>query len=306
MPQDQQPPQPDIEPGIEALIQQGADTNQLLETLVTQGEKNNPEPALEAMIKSIQDLGGSMGSGTEVADGQEIRVKGVKGDKGDDGLQGIPGAQGPQGPQGIQGPIGQQGEQGARGERGFNGSAGSSGSIGEAGPEGPPGPKGDKGDAGSPDTGEDIVRKHRELPVEHRISYDELRDRPNFETLARGRSGFGDQLAIRVNGTLLQSGVKVVDFVGSGWTITDLGGGVASVQKVAGSTNTVYTETPSGAIDGSNKTYTTAHSITTIYSFAINGIFIHPGDYSVIGSTITFGTALDISLAGLPFTIIYA
>lgn len=73
-----------------------------------------------------------------------------------------------------------------------------------------------------------------------------------------------------------------------------------------GSSVTVYTETPSGTINGSNKNFTTAHTINTIYSFGINGQFIHPVDFSVAGSTITFVTAPDASLSGTPFTIIYS
>lgn len=75
---------------------------------------------------------------------------------------------------------------------------------------------------------------------------------------------------------------------------------------------TTYTETPSGLINGSNTTYTVAHSITSIFSFAINGQFLHPqdisagtGDYTFSGNTITFLTALPSQLSGTAFTICY-
>lgn len=71
------------------------------------------------------------------------------------------------------------------------------------------------------------------------------------------------------------------------------------------STTTVYTETPSGAINSSNKTYTVLHTINNVFSFAINGMYIHPSEYSTSGSTITFVTALDSSLSGTSFTIVY-
>ncbi len=75
---------------------------------------------------------------------------------------------------------------------------------------------------------------------------------------------------------------------------------------VSSSATTVYTETPSGTIDGINQTYTTLHSINSIFSFAINGMFLHPtADYTFAGNTITFGTALPASLSGLPFTVVY-
>ena len=70
---------------------------------------------------------------------------------------------------------------------------------------------------------------------------------------------------------------------------------------------TLYTETPSGLINGVNVTYTTLNSITNVFSFAINGQHIHPSQYSKSGSTITIvGGALDASLSGTPFTIIYS
>lgn len=79
-----------------------------------------------------------------------------------------------------------------------------------------------------------------------------------------------------------------------------------------GAATTVYTETPVGLINGSNTTYTVAHTINSIFSFAINGMYLHPqdiaagtGDYTFSGSTITFLTALPSSLAGTSFTIVY-
>lgn len=82
------------------------------------------------------------------------------------------------------------------------------------------------------------------------------------------------------------------------------GGGSGSV--------TVYTETPVGLINGSNTTYSTIHAITSIFSFAINGQFLHPqdiaagtGDYTFTGSAITFLSALPSSLSGTAFTVTY-
>lgn len=90
------------------------------------------------------------------------------------------------------------------------------------------------------------------------------------------------------------SGIQLVNKSDGGFTIISTGG-----------IGTIYTETPGGLINGTNKVYTTAHTITTILSFSINGEFIHPSDYSFTGTTITFVTALDSSLSGKPFTIIY-
>lgn len=75
----------------------------------------------------------------------------------------------------------------------------------------------------------------------------------------------------------------------------------------SGSTSTIYSETPTGTIDGANVTFTTAHDITTVYSFAINGQYIHPiTDYTTSGVTITFTSAPSADLSGKAFTIVYA
>lgn len=79
-----------------------------------------------------------------------------------------------------------------------------------------------------------------------------------------------------------------------------------------GSTTTVYTETPQGLINGSNTTYTTINTINNIFSFAINGEYLHPrdvgagtGDYTFSGNTITFLSPLPANLSGTSFTIVY-
>ena len=68
---------------------------------------------------------------------------------------------------------------------------------------------------------------------------------------------------------------------------------------------TLYTETPTGAIDGVNKTYTVLHTINSIYTFAINGQYIDSSQFSTTGSTITFVTALPAVLSGTAFEIKY-
>jgi hypothetical protein len=42
-----------------------------------------------------------------------------------------------------------------------------------------------------------------------------------------------------------------------------------------------------------------------VFSMAINGMFIHPGEYTVSGSGFTMGTALDASLSAASFSISY-
>lgn len=82
--------------------------------------------------------------------------------------------------------------------------------------------------------------------------------------------------------------------------------------STSGGTTTVYTETPQGLINGSNTTYTTVNTINNIFSFAINGEYLHPqdltagtGDYTFSSNTITFLSALPSNLAGTSFTIVY-
>ena len=71
----------------------------------------------------------------------------------------------------------------------------------------------------------------------------------------------------------------------------------------------VNNETPSGAFDGVNATFTLAHSplAGTLLLF-LNGQFMHPGvsaDYTLSGSTITFNSAPSAAFSGLPFTAVY-
>lgn len=74
----------------------------------------------------------------------------------------------------------------------------------------------------------------------------------------------------------------------------------------SGAGTTVYSETPAGAINGINVTYTVAHTITNVYSFSINGMYIHPAEYSVVTTTITFVSPLPADLSGKGFTIVYS
>jgi hypothetical protein len=292
MPPENTPQVPQPQPELEALLvqneQHNANLEKGIETLISQAEKNNPEPILEAIALGQKDIVDAIKSETAAATervqtvADTVTVKGLKGDKGDQGEKGETGDVGPVGPQ-AEGIVGSQGEQGI------------------PGPKGDKGDKGDTGKDGSPDTPEQIIAK-----VRGRISYDELSDRPNIEAFRKW--GGAQQLAIQRSNTLVASDVKILDFLGAGVSVADLGGGVVAV-TIAGSSGgigNVYTETPTGTVDGANTTYTTAHTITIILSFAINGTFIHPSDYTVAGSTITFVTPIPIEESGLSFTIIYA
>lgn len=299
-------PNPEAEARLVQAQQHHDETNKNLETLIQQNEKNNSEPALEAIIqnttpKDVQRVQIEPGDENEIAKTFWQMLRGQTGPQGDQGEKGDKGDTGEQGPQGETGEPGQNGEDGLKGDKGDSivGPKGPQGEQGEPGERGEKGEKGEKGADGSSDTSEAIIEK-----IKGKLSYETLTDRPNLETY-RGKGSSVAEFQVLKNGVLTVNQVRAIDFIGS-WTITDLGGGKVSAQPPTSSASTIYTETPTGLVDGSNKTYTTAHTITTVYSFAINGQFLHPADYSAVGTTITFVTALPVELSGLPFTIIYA
>ena len=119
--------------------------------------------------------------------------------------------------------------------------------------------------------------------------------------------GKGGSITIYNDGVLLGD-ITTIDFTGAGQSGSVTGDTLT--ENIPGSASlTIYTETPSGVINGVNTTYTTTHTITSIFSFGINNALIQPTGqyaYSFTGNTITFVTPLDISLAGTPFTIVYA
>lgn len=208
---------------------------------------------------------------------------------------------GPRGLQGLQGPRGPQGE-----------------SI--QGPQGEKGEKGDRGDDGespeidiqsiaqevlqrikAPKDGKDAVIDIEEITESvHKAFTSKKKLKPTdldgweqtiapIRSLAAGFRGGGDTVT-----------------AGTNVTITTNANGQKVISSSGGAGATFYTETPIGDINGINTVYTVANSITTIVAFSLNGQFIHPSEYSVAGTTITFVTAPDASLSGLPFTIVYA
>lgn len=83
------------------------------------------------------------------------------------------------------------------------------------------------------------------------------------------------------------------------------GGGTSDLGVRMSLSRLVKTETPSGDIDGTNKSYTVTGTIGAVMSFAINGMVIHDDEYTTSGSTITFTTALPAALSGKSFRIVY-
>ena len=64
-------------------------------------------------------------------------------------------------------------------------------------------------------------------------------------------------------------------------------------------------ETPQGIINGINKDFTTTENIHFIIGLHINGMFIHPSEYTFANKLISFLSPLDSSLSGTGFTVVY-
>lgn len=221
----------------------------------------------------------------ELRDILESRLELAKGDKGEQGPIG------PRGPQGesIQGPRGPQGEPGEDGYTPVKGKDYVDGKPGLDGKDGAPGK--DANFDSSPlyqklqelaqaqVTVEQIIEAIKNLTGDDRI---DARSIKNLPSQALPQPSFGRNK-------------KKLDFSDLRW---HGGGGDLSVSGI-------YTQTPVGAIDGSNTTYTVTHTIHHVLGFAINGQYIMPSEYTTSGVTITFTTPLDSSLAGLPFSITY-
>jgi hypothetical protein len=146
------------EPLLEAILQ-NQDSNaksqeQLLEAILMQNEKNNPEPVLEASLQVLDKIEKKLDP-KELGDGATFIVKGIKGDKGDKGDKGEQGIQGKTGEKGLsirgeKGDKGDKGDQGIQGIQGLQGIAGINGTNGLDGKNGIDGKNGRDGKDISP------------------------------------------------------------------------------------------------------------------------------------------------------------
>lgn len=106
-----------------------------------------------------------------------------------------------------------------------------------------------------------------------------------------------------------------VDYTISGNTITYLSAPDISlagtphnaIYAISGGiiTGTVNVETPNGAINGTNRTYTTLNTITTVIGMQLNGEAIQPAEYTVSGNSFTMETAIPSAFSGDEYTIVY-
>lgn len=130
--------------------------------------------------------------------------------------------------------------------------------------------------------------------------------RAELKTSLGSRVGWGAHpLTIAKSGTTKSETTRYINFVGTGVSSVTRNPDDTVDVSISGGSATIYTETPTGNIDGSNKTYTTAHTTTTIIGIWINGEYIHTGEYTTNASGFTMVTALDASLNGKGFSISY-
>lgn len=218
-------------------------------------------------------------------------------DKGDTGAVGPVGPQGPRGYDGqsIKGERGERGEPGADGHTPIKGVDYRDGLNGRDGREGIPGRD------GSPDLPEEIKKKLETLEkpwLDASAIKGVLTTKDVLKLVKDNKTntivyptknkqdlrwhGGGDTVAAGANVTITTSnGVKTISTAGTAFT--QITGTISDLTKLVA---------PS--------------TITTVVSFGINGQFMHlTTNYTVSGATITYIPALDSSLTGTPFTLVY-
>lgn len=217
----------------------------------------------------------------------EEKIKSIpKGDKGDS----------------IKGDKGDKGDRGEKGDRGDRGSSGDKGDSGKNGIDGKPGKNGDKGEKG--DKGD--IPKHEVRGLKIRFenpdgSWGEWLDieqklateRPEIGLGgAEVSGGGGHSVQIKNDGSIVNTGVQTIDFIGAGVSVNQVGADV-QVTITGDQINFADDETPSGTINGSNKIFTVANiPIAGSLKVFVNGSRMRiTEDYTFSGTTITFITA---------------
>lgn len=161
----------------------------------------------------------------------------------------------------------------------LDGKDGKDGAQGAVGPRGVQGPKGEKGDPGTQGLTGEKGEKGDSATFDKAAIIDEI------ISMVYSAQQWRD----------MEKTVKYNKF-DQRWKG---GGGTQSATAAQ-----IYTQTPTGAIDGVNTAYTTAHAITTVIGMWYNGEFIHPSEYTPSGSGFTMATALPV-ISGGAFTISY-
>ncbi len=226
---------------------------------------------------------------SELAQAFYSMLRGPKGETGETGEQGPQGEPGLDGADSIvPGPVGPQGPKGDKGDPGLDGLNGFDGRDGIDGIDGLPGKD------GSPDLPKDIVQKLESLQGSERLSASAVKDLQSYVTTTVGTVRTGD-LIIQDEGAQVEQYVKFLNFVGAGVQVAKSGDGRVTVTISGSASNESNNETPSGAINGSNVTFTLAQTPNPAANLKLflNGQLLTSGgiDYTLATATITMVSA---------------
>lgn len=226
----------------------------------------------DSMLKSLASESKKSRVSISVS-GKSATLKGEKGDAGDKGEKGD---------DGKPGKDGKDGRSGLNGLNGKNGKDGKNGRDGLNGIDGLPGEKGKDGRDG----------KNAILPDEYETRLSSLEKSNTLKP-----TGPIDQ---RWHGGGLSK-------VSTDSTLSGLGTPASPLTVVSGGAVTIYNDTVSGTINGSNRVFTVPHTIVfPIALFLANSVYQSGVDYTVSGVTITMTTAPDSSLSGQPFFLAHS
>ena len=157
------------------------------------------------------------------------------------------------------------------------------------------GEDGSDGDDGKDADEEKIIEQvlaNIEIPTAKELSADDIAD--SLETL----KGKGRLKVSAIEG--LEDRLEQRPLLGK------RGGGTSAMGVKYALGRIVKSETPSGLLNGSNTDYTVTQDIHAIFSFALNGEAITDDQYTFVGRTITFSTAIPAAYSGKSFKIVYA
>ena len=292
-----------------------SEMSDLLNTIIEQNDKNNPEPILETIVQQnetikekVETAGSLVAQAIEKSSEDMKKVVSVlevvneflpkigflKGEKGDKGDKGDRGDAGRDGRDGIDGKTPQLGVDFVVPKDGRDGRDGKDAVVDyelivDTISKTIPKPKdGKPGKDGSPDTGEQIVSKLRSLEYAKKLSYDDLKDAPDMAHLQRlisARDYDFTELKDAPSSYAGQAGKSIR---------------VKSDEKglefytTAASITFIDEEVPSGSINGSNTDFDLAYTpITGSVHLYLNGqrLSVGNGDYSISGTTITYSIA---------------
>lgn len=224
-------------------------------------------------------------------------LEGPRGEKGDDGEPGEQGIQGFEGPRGPRGPIGLEGERGPRGEQG------------ERGPKGEPGKDGKDADIGEARMIAEVRARDEVKVHEEKFNHTKI-DPFLLGSYLLSEAGLEDGMVIQYDAKntrwivakpkqakqqqrLSGRGLSLPSQSGNAGKFLMTDGQHATWETNAGGGNWSFKEVPTGLVNGSNTTYTIAHTPDSgaehVYR---NGVLQKAtDDYTISGTTIAFTTA---------------